>query len=82
MVTIDISLGELRDAGNSPLANGALLQLIASPDDTFTSPTGTSFVAGNDLVVATLALDSSTYFDLPGYTQLNQIVNLTTYPIA
>lgn len=81
-LTIDITLGELRTSGGSPIANNSLLQLIASSDTTFAAPTSTSFVSGNDTLVASLAFDSSTYFDLAGYMQLTQIVNVGTTPIT
>jgi len=81
-VTIDITLGELRTSGGSPIANNSLLQLIASSDTTFAAPTSTSFVSGNDTLVASVAFDNSTYFNLAGYMQLTQIVNLNTTPIT
>lgn len=81
-VTIDITIGELRTSGGSPIANNSLLQLIASSDTTFAAPTSTSFVSGNDTLVASISFDNTSYFDLAGYMQINRVVDLGTTPIT
>jgi hypothetical protein len=61
-VTIDLSAGQLLTSAGAPLADGSLIQLLASTDNSFTAPSATSFTggAGDDIVLASFALDSST----------------------
>lgn len=59
-VTLSLTIGELDKFDNTPLADGSLLQLIISTaDGTFSTPTPGSFVSGDDFIVKSFALDSS-----------------------
>ena len=60
-VAVEIDAGILRNAtGTSPVPVGGLLELIASPSGSaanFSAPTATSFVSGDNIVVATFAMN-------------------------
>lgn len=61
-MTINLAAGVLYDQNGIPLTDGKLIQLVASTTDlTFSSPTSTSFVSGDDVVIASFALDSNTF---------------------
>lgn len=52
-VSFDFTVGDLKTAGGSAfLGTGALIQIIASPDITFTSPSASDFLGGgNDILL-------------------------------
>jgi hypothetical protein len=54
---IDIDAGYLYNATGGYMPVGGLLQLIASPTGVFTSPTSSSFVTGNDILVESFAMN-------------------------
>lgn len=58
-VAMDFGLGVLAGANGSPVAEGTLVQIIASSDATFGAPTDTVFVGGNDAVIYSGLLDGS-----------------------
>ena len=59
--TITLSGGIMADSSGTPLVDGRLLQLIASPGDLdFSAPTETDFVSDDDIVLATFQVDSAT----------------------
>lgn len=81
-ITIDFSLGVLSNAAGTALADGALVQIIASPDATFAAPTGTTFVSGGDLLVYSVGLDSASG-GMAGATVINPgALSLSSTPIA
>jgi hypothetical protein len=60
-VTFNITTGILYSATDVPLADGRLVQLVASTtNSTFSAPTTSSFVSGDDVVLFSFAMDSST----------------------
>jgi hypothetical protein len=81
-ITIDFSLGVLSNASGTALADGALVQIIASADTTFAAPTGTAFVGGGDILVYSVGLDSASG-GMAGATVINQgALNLSSTAIA
>lgn len=59
-VTLDITVGILTDStGTTRLANGALFQVIASPDNLFTAPIPSAFIGGNDAILWSGSFDST-----------------------
>lgn len=60
IVTFNFFLGVLSDSGGTAVSDGSVVQFIVSPDSTFGAPTSSSFVSGNDVILATRAVDSST----------------------
>jgi hypothetical protein len=60
VVTFNFFVGTMANAGGTPVSNGSLVQFIASPDTTFGAPTPGSFVSGNDVILASRSVDSST----------------------
>jgi len=81
-VTMDFTVGVLTDQQGVVMPDGGLIQIIASSDAIFDSPTPDSFVGGNDILVFSGAFDSSTT-GLPGATFLFvSSVPLSQYPIA
>jgi hypothetical protein len=59
-VGVDMLVGILYDSGGAPLADGKLIQLIAdTAQDGFSSPTSTSYVSGDDVVLYSFSVDSS-----------------------
>jgi hypothetical protein len=82
-VTMVFTVGILANAtGSTPLADGSLVQLIASPDDIFTAPTPGAFSGGNDIIFQTVAFDSSTIGTAGGAQISVTGLSLTLYPIA
>jgi hypothetical protein len=81
-ITIDFSLGILSNATGTALADGALVQIIASPDATFAAPTGTTFVGGGDILVTSLGLDSATSGTAGATVITLTNLSLTTTPVA
>lgn len=59
-ITMDFTVGILADSLGTPIADGKLIQIIASPDATFTAPTTTNFLGGDDILLWSGAFDSST----------------------
>lgn len=65
-VTLTFQMGILSDPNGIPVANGSLIQIIGSADTTFVSPTDTSFVGGNDVILFSGAFDNSGVGNTPG----------------
>jgi len=81
-VTLTFGIGLLADQHGNPIPDGALFQVIASPDADFAAPTSDSFYGGNDILVFSGAFDSSTGFG-PGTAFLAFTeIPLADYPIA
>ena len=80
-VSLEIDAGILRNAtGTSTVPVGGLLQLVATPSGSaanFVQPTATSFVGGDNVVVASFAMN---YFFGTGET--DNVVTLTLQNIA
>ena len=78
--SLDIDAGYLRNtsATGAVVTSGALLQLIASPSGTFTNPTATSFLSGDEALISSFAF--STVMGNPGETvnPLNSLLFTTT----
>lgn len=69
--SFELDAGVLRTStlsGATPLPDGTLLQLIASPTGTFTAPTATSFTSGNETVIDSFALNATGSTGLPAST--------------
>lgn len=81
-ITLEFTVGILSDQNGNPIPDGALIQVIASPDATFESPTNFDFVGGNDILVYSTGLDSASG-GMPGsaYITIPSIL-LSEYPIA
>jgi hypothetical protein len=80
-VTLNFSVGELRNStGSTLMPDGALIQFIASPDITFATPTSTTFVGGNDILLWSGSFDS-TGSGIPGamVTALNNVSAANDY---
>jgi hypothetical protein len=69
-VTLDLLAGQLLTSSSAAIPNGALIQLIASTDGTFGTPSATSFTGSDadDVVIATISENSST-FESGGFSQ-------------
>ena len=83
-VTVAIDAGILKNAtGSANLQAGSLLELIASPvsvaspDGVFTPPTASNSVTGNDILVASFAMNNG--FGA-GETQNSVTINMSTVP--
>lgn len=83
-ISMDFTVGILSDSLGNPLPDNALIQIIASPDTTFSQPTTTSFLdsGSNDILLGNLSFDSST----SGVTGAAIIslsdIDLSIYPVA
>ena len=79
-VLINLTGATLYDAGGVPLVDGRLIQLVASTTDlTFSRPTPTSFVSGDDVVLASFGLDSS-ILGQPGSFQVALNIDTSLFP--
>ena len=79
-VTITLTGGILYDSGGTPLSDGQLIQLIASPGDAvFSAPTETAFVGGDDLLLASFAVNSATT-GTAGSILTNLAINYGDFP--
>ncbi len=59
-VSFEIDAGLLQNAtGTAVEANGGLLQLIASPSGTFSAPTSSAYVTGDNVLVSSFAMNSN-----------------------
>ncbi len=57
---VNIDAGLLENAvGTAVVPNGGLLQLIASPSGTFSTPTSSSYVSGDNILLASQAMNSN-----------------------
>jgi hypothetical protein len=83
-ISMDFTVGILSDSLGNPLPDNALVQIIASPDTSFSQPTTTSFLdsGSNDILLGSISFDSSTsgvngaaIISLSG-------IDLATYPVA
>lgn len=80
-VTINLNAGVLYSAPGVPLADGRLIQLIVSTSDAnFSAPTSTSFVSGDDVVLFSFALDSSTSGTAGALTAVLNLSSLGSVP--
>lgn len=78
-VVVNLSGATLYDSTDTPLADGKLVQLVASTTDaTFSAPTAGSFVSGDDVVIASFALDSS-IVGVPGSFQEAVTIDTTNF---
>lgn len=60
-ITLNLGAGQLSQFDGSPLPDNSLIQLIVSTTDSvFSLPDTTKFVAGDDLLLASFGLNSST----------------------
>jgi hypothetical protein len=61
-ITMSFTAGVLSNSLGTPISDGSLLQIIASPDTTFSAPTTTDFlgVSSNDILLWSGSMDSST----------------------
>ena len=60
-VIINFDVGVLANAsGSTPVADGSLIQIIASSDNVFAAPTAGAFIGGNDVLLFSGSFDSST----------------------
>ncbi|MEO7101152.1 MAG: PEP-CTERM sorting domain-containing protein [Luteolibacter sp.] len=81
-VTINLTGGIFasNDGVHSPLANGQLIQLIASRSDSdFSTPTAASFVSGDDVVIGSGMVDSS-ILSVNGSAQFSILVDFASFP--
>jgi len=84
-ISMDFQVGVLADSSGTPITDGSLFQIIASPDTTFSAPTPTSFLgnSSNDVLVWSGGFDSSTVGAGPGIADMAvNNIDLSTYPIA
>lgn len=84
-ISMDFQVGVLADSTGTPIADGSLFQIIASPDTTFSAPTSTSFLGNgsNDVLVWSGGFDSSTVGAGAGIADMAvNNIDLSTYPIA
>ena len=59
-ISFEINAGLLENTtGTTPEPNGGLLQLIASPSGTFSAPTSTSYVTGDNVLLTSFAMNSN-----------------------
>jgi len=80
-ITMNLLVGVLANSSGTPLLDGSLLQVIASPDATFSTPTTDSFLGGNsnDILLKSISFDSSTT-GVSGAMQLALTIDLADYP--
>jgi hypothetical protein len=80
-VTLNLSIGQLKDAGGvNPVPEGTLLVLVADTNqDGFTTITPNSFALNDDVIIATISLDSDTVgiYNLFGVHQQSIILSLS-----
>ena len=90
-ISLDFTVGILTGStGTTPVANGALLQVIASADNVFATPTAGAFVGGNDTILWSGGFDSGTtgvtgamqvfLAELPAATYAGQYLVVRWYP--
>ncbi len=59
-VSIEVNAGLLQNSlGTAVEPNGGLLQLLASPSGTFSAPTSTAYATGDNVLVASFAMNSN-----------------------
>lgn len=80
-ISVNFDVGILANNLGSPIADGSLLQVIASSDATFADPTDSAFVGGNDLLIYSLAFDSSTT-GTPGIASFAMNIALSQFAVA
>ena len=83
-ISFEINAGLLENAaGTTPEQNGGLLQLIASPSGTFAAPTSASYVSGDNVLLASFAMNSNG--GASGYTSndfTNFALQTSSYTLA
>ncbi len=79
-IAINFSGVSFLDSEGNPIPDGALVQIIASTTDAiFSDPTPISFIEGDDRVIASFAMDSTTS-GVPGGAVVSlQIPNYSTF---
>lgn len=80
-ITINFDVGVLANNSGIPVADGSLLQIIASPDVVFDAPSDASFITGNDLLIYSWAFDSATS-GMNGVATFEMNVNLSQFPVV
>jgi hypothetical protein len=81
--TLTLTLGILTDINSNPVADGSLLQIIASPDGTFSTPTTDSFLGfGSNNILLWSGGFSSVNTGIAGSTQQDVTINLTQNPVT
>ena len=79
-ITINFSGVAFLDNSGAALPDGALIQIIASTQDAgFAAPTPSAFVSGDDIVIASFTVDSSTSGVPGGVVAALNIADYTTY---
>ncbi len=59
-VTLNIDAGYLKNStGTAVVPNGMLLQLIASPSGTFSAPTSSSYITGDNVLLQNFSMNSN-----------------------
>jgi hypothetical protein len=79
-LTMNLRVGVLSDSIGTAITNGSLLQIIASPDTTFSAPTSDSFLGSNsnDFLLKSISFDSSST-GVDGAMQIAITVDLADY---
>lgn len=80
-ITLTFGVGVLADSSGTPLSDGRLIQVIASPDTIFGAPDELSFVTGNDVLLYSGGFDSS-LFGVEGITSFAAVVDLAQAPVV